>query len=203
MSTPVDLREVPRDPAPRTEAQGAQEQRAPLRPAKERTGSGVVPVVGVLLSLCLLGLSVVLVHDALLLLGAYGGTPWLQTAVDTASGTAPATWTAPVGAALALLGLWLLTRAFARRRRHEVRLRSRTAVAVQPRDVARLSSAAARDVDGVLSARTSATRRAVAVSVTTTGGASVREAVQRAVTDRLSPLERSPSVSVRVEEGQR
>jgi len=194
VSSPVDASALA--PAP-------QDDRAPLRPAKERTGSGVVPLLGVLLSLCLLGVSVVLVRDALVLLAAISGTPWLQTAVETVSGTAPATWMVPAGVALGLLGLWLLSRAFARRSREELRLRSRTAVTTRPRDVARLSSAAARDVDGVLGARTSASRRSVTVAITTTGGASVGDAVQRAVTDRLAPLERSPSVRVRVEEGQR
>ncbi|WP_299037834.1 DUF6286 domain-containing protein [uncultured Pseudokineococcus sp.] len=193
MSSPVDAGAM----APRTE-----DERAPLRGAKERTGSGVVPVLGVLMSLLLLGLAVALVRDALVLLGVLGGAPWLQTAVEAVRGTAPATWTAPAGAALALLGLWLLSRAFARRSRDELRLRSRTAVTTRPRDVARLSSAAARDVDGVLRARTSATRRAVSVAVTTTGGESVGAAVQQAVTDRLAPLERRPSVRVRVEGGQ-
>lgn len=192
MSSPVDASAL---------ARHQDGERGPLRAAEERTGSGVVPVLGVVLSLCLLGLAVVLVRDALVLLGPLGGAPWLQTVVEVLRGTAPSTWMLPAGVALALLGLWLLTRAFARRRRSEVRLRSRTAVALRPRDVARLSSAAAREVDGVLRARTSASRRSVTVAVTTTGGESVTGEVQRAVTDRLAPLERSPSVRVRVEEG--
>jgi len=194
VSTPVPAPAASRDQAP---------ERAPLSAAKERTGSGSVPVVGIVLSLCLLALSAVLVRDALVLLGVLGGTPWLQTAVGAVSGTVPATWMVPAGVALGLFGLWLLTRAFARRRRTEVRLRSRTAVTTTPRDLARLSSAVARDVDGVLGASTAATRRAITVTISTTGAGSVREAVEQQVADRLAPLERSPSVRVKVEEGRR
>lgn len=178
-------------------------RREPMRPAAERTGSGLVPVVGVLLALCTLALGVVAVHDGLVALGTLSGPAWLEEAVLGVRGTAPETWMVPVGVALALLGLWLVRVALARRTRSEVRLRSRTAVAVEPRDVARLASTAARGVDGVLGATSSADRRKVVVRVTTTGDAQVQQTVQQVVAGRLSAIERTPAVRVRVEGGQR
>ncbi|MEJ5946631.1 DUF6286 domain-containing protein [Pseudokineococcus basanitobsidens] len=173
--------------------------REPLRAAGERTGSGPVPVVGALLALLALALGVVLVRDALVVLGALGGEAWLAQLVDVVAGTAPATWLVPVGVAVALVGVSLLSVALGRRTRTEVRLASRTAVTTEPRDVARLSSSVARDVDGVLGARTSAGRRSVVVRVSTTGDPAVPDAVQRAVAERLGVLQRTPSVRVRVE----
>lgn len=179
-------------------------RREPMRGAPERTGSGVVPVVGVLLALCLLALAVALVQHGLVALGIIGGPAWPQVLVEGVRGTAPATWMVPVGVLLALVGLWLaLGVALGRRTRSEVRLRSRTAVSLEPRDVARLASSAARDVDGVLGARSSADRRKLVVRVQTTGEASTAGAVQRAVADRLRAVERQPAVRVRVEGGDR
>ncbi|MEJ5914685.1 DUF6286 domain-containing protein [Pseudokineococcus sp. 1T1Z-3] len=174
---------------------------SPLRPAGERTGSGQVPLVGILLALLVLALGVVLVRDALVTLGALGGQPWFAQLVDVVAGTTPATWMVAVGVALALLGIALVAVAFRRRTRTEVRLRARTAVTTEPRDLARLSSSVARDVDGVLGARTSASRRSVVVRISTTGDAGTSDAVKNAVTQRLSVLERTPTVRVRVEGG--
>ncbi|WP_298991365.1 DUF6286 domain-containing protein [uncultured Pseudokineococcus sp.] len=193
----------PRQQSPQQQG-GAGGGREPMRAAPERTGSGAVPVVGVLLALCLLALAVALVQHALVALGAIGGPAWPQVLVEGVRGTAPATWMVPVGVVLALVGLWLVLRvALGRRTRSEVRLRSRTAVSVEPRDLARLASSAARDVDGVLGARSSADRRKVVVRVQTTGEASVPGAVQQAVAERLRAVERQPSVRVRVEGGDR
>lgn len=177
--------------------------RTPLRPAKQRTGSGAVPVLGVLLALCVLALAAVLVRDGLVLLGAFGGTPWTDTAVGAVSGTAPATWLAPAGVAVALLGLYLVVASLGRRTRKEVRLRRAPAVTITPRDVARLASAVARDVDGVATARSTASRRAVDVTLSTTGEPTVGDAVKDAVTRRLSVLDPSPRVRVRVLGGDR
>lgn len=196
MSSPVT--------APADRSSGPSSAREPLRAAPERTGSGLVPVVGVLLSLCLLALSVALVQHALVALGVIGGPAWPQALVEGVRGTAPATWMVPVGVALALLGLWLALRvALGRRTRHEIRLTSRTAVTTEPRDVARLASTTARDVDGVLGAKSSADRRRVVVTVATTGDADVPAAVAQAVSERLAVLERTPAVKVRVEGGDR
>lgn len=205
MSSPTQQQPVVEQDDRSAARQGASRGgREPMRGAPERTGSGAVPVVGVLLALCLLALAVALVQHALVALGAIGGPAWPQVLVEGVRGTAPATWMVPVGVLLALVGLWLVLRvALGRRTRSEVRLRSRTAVSVEPRDVARLASSAARDVDGVLGARSSADRRKVVVRVQTTGEASVPGAVQQAVADRLRALERQPSVRVRAEGGDR
>lgn len=204
MSTPVQQPAAPAPAGGGGDSGGGGGEAVPMRGARERTGSGLVPVVGILLALCTLGLGVVAVHDGLVALGTLSGPAWLQAAVEAVRGTTPETWMVPVGVALALLGLWLALRvALGRRTRHEMRLRSRTAVSVEPRDVARLASTTAREVDGVLGAKSSAERRKVVVRVTTTGDPGVSEAVERAVTERLALIERAPSVRVRAEEGNR
>ena len=66
------------------------------------------------------------------------------------------------------------------------------------RDVAVLASAAARDVDGVLDARTTATARTVTVDVRTTGDPATSERVRSGVTELLQLLASPPTVKVRV-----
>lgn len=167
----------------------------PMRPARERTGSGLVPVLAAVLALALLALAVVLVRDALVALGAVGGEPWLPAAVGSLDGTAPSAAVVAVGAVAALLGLWLLAQALRRRTRRSVAVASQTGVFTGTRDVARLASGAARQVDGVVDARSTATRRSVDVRVGATGV--VEDLVTAAVTERLSVLDPAPRVRVR------
>jgi hypothetical protein len=63
-------------------------------------------------------------------------------------------------------------------------------------DAARLAASAADDVDAVLSARASASRRSVTVTVTALEGDDVTDAVRAAVTERLAPLAQPLSVRV-------
>lgn len=171
-------------------------QRTPMRPAKSPTGAGPVGVVGPLLAVLLGGLGVVLLHDALVAAGAMTGS-WLQPATRSLVGVRPAGWMVPAGLVLALLGLWLLLTALRRRTRRTLALDSRTGAFIGTGDLARRASAAAQDVDGVLSASSSATRRTVTVQVTTTGDASIPGAVRDSVTAGVSTLAAPPRVRVR------
>ena len=97
---------------------------------------------------------------------------------------------------VALLGLWLVVVALGRRVRTRLAVTSSTGTTIGVNDAARLAASAADDVDRVLSARASATRKNVTVTVTTLEGDDVTEAVRSAVTERLSPLEQPLSVRV-------
>ncbi|MFB9377588.1 DUF6286 domain-containing protein [Kineococcus gynurae] len=169
---------------------------AGLAPAPAPTGSGPIGVVGPVLALLLLAVGVLLVRDALVAGGAIGGSAILPAAVDGARGFAAETWLVAVGVVVVLIGLWLVVTALRPRSRRTLPLRSATNTFLHTSDLARLASGAARDVDGVLSASTSASRSKVTVSVQATGP--VDDEVRRAVTAAVGVVNPPPRVSVRV-----
>ena len=171
---------------------------APMRAATQKSGSGPVGVLGPVLAVLLLALGALLLRDALVAAGAFAGSPWLPAAADALEGFAPVTWLIPAGIVVALIGLWLLVTALRPRSRKTLPLTSQTGVFLHTRDVARLASGAAGDVDGVLDASSTATRKKVFVAVHATADAGLRESVTAAVTERLAPLQSPPRVDVTV-----
>lgn len=177
----------------------------PLAAAKPPVGPGAITAVGVILAAGVLCLGVVGIHDALVPSGLVAGAPWIGSAVGGVNGLQPAAWMIPAGAALVALGVWALVTALRPRPRTTVALTARTGVYLRPRDVARLGRSAAEDVDGVTSAKVSAARRTVTVTVRATSPGQVAEHVNAAVTAALSALASPPKIRVRVasEEGSR
>ncbi len=173
-------------------------ERAPMQAADQKSGSGPIGVIGPILAVLLLALGVLLLRDALVAAGAFSGTPWLSAGVDGLKGFAPVWWLIPVGIVVALIGLWLAVTALRPRSRKTLPLTSRTGVFLHTRDIARLASGAAQDVDGVLDVSSTATRRTVSVIVRGTAEAGLRESVTEAVAQRLSPLQSPPRVAVTV-----
>ncbi|WP_432561745.1 DUF6286 domain-containing protein [Kineococcus sp. SYSU DK003] len=169
-----------------------------MRPATQKSGSGPIGVVGPVLALLLTALGIVLLREALVTTGAVAGTRWLPAAAEGLRGFAPAWWLIPAGVVVALIGLWLLVTAVRPRSRRTLPLTSQTGIFLHTRDVARLASGAAGDIDGVLQASSSATRRKVSVSVHATTDQGLREAVTEAVTHSLAPLRTPPRVAVTV-----
>lgn len=159
-----------------------------FQPAATATRAGRVGWWGVALALLLVLLGLVVVREALVAAGRVDGEPWLAPLVDRADGLEPSAVVAIVGAVLALLGLWLVVIALGRRVRTRVAVTSSAGTTIGLRDVARLAASAADDVDRVLSARASATRRAVTVTVTALEGDDVADTVRAAVAERLTPL---------------
>lgn len=183
-------------PTPTTSAPTGTGGRPAMPAAPGASGSGRIGVVGPVLAALLLATGLLLLREALVVLGATSGAPWLPAAAEGLRGLGPAWWLVPAGVAVALVGLWLLVSALRPRSRRTLPLTSGTGVFLHTRDVARLASGAAREVDGVLSASATATRRTVSVKVH--GTADVREEVTRAVTETLTPLRTTPRVDVRV-----
>ena len=174
---------------------------AAMDAAKTPVGVGAIALVGIVLALLLTALGVVAVREALLAAGVLTGTAWQAPAGPSVRGLAAASWMVPVGAVLVLFGLWLLVAALRPRPRTATTVTSATGVFLRPKDVSRLAQTAAEQVDGVLAADVSATRRAVRVRVRGTGAADVNEHVRAAVARRLSALDRPPTVNVSVEGG--
>lgn len=171
-------------------------------PARDASRTARAGVLGVVLAVLVVALGVLCVREALVADGRIDGTPWLVPAVDQLDGLAPSVAVAALGVAVTLLGLWLVLQAFGRRRRTRLPVSTAGGVAAPSGvtigvvDAARLARVAALDVDDVLAARATATRRTVTVTVTVPPGAQVGGPVQAAVAHQLAPLSAPPSVKV-------
>ena len=179
------------DPSPTAKGVTLASGRAPVAAPAAAT-------VGVLVALLVLGAGVVGVRDGAVGAGWLDGAYWTRTAAQHIDGLTPQVWMIPVGALLALVGLWWVLAALKPRRRTAVALVADSAVWVRPRDLAHLAAATADAVPGVTHTSTSAKRRRVSVTVDTTSSdtTAVRTEVTEAVTDRLAVLDSIPRVKV-------
>jgi len=174
---------------------------SPVEPTAGRTPTATPAAApwAVLLALVVLALGVVGIRDALVAAGAFGGSSWTKNTANAIDGLTARTWMIPAGIGLAVLGLWWLLAALKPRKRTEISLSGTPGAWMRPGDLARLVQPTVENVEGVVSASTSATRRTVTVKATTTARDSteVRTAVTEAVGDRLSALRRAPRVKVK------
>jgi len=174
---------------------------SPVEPTAGRTPSAAPAAApwAVLLALVVLALGVVGIRDALVAAGAFGGSSWTKNTANAIDGLTARTWMIPAGIGLAVLGLWWLLAALKPRKRTEISLSGTPGAWMRPGDLARLVQPTVENVEGVVSASTSATRRTVTVKATTTArdSAQVRTALTDAVGDRLSALRRAPRVKVK------
>ncbi|WP_028049454.1 DUF6286 domain-containing protein [Cellulomonas sp. URHD0024] len=164
-------------------------------PAPAATRAGRVGWVGVVLSLLVVALGVVVIRDALVIGGQVEGETWLLPVIDDADGLEPSVASTAVGVVVALLGLWLVFVALARRVRTRVPL-DVPGVTIGIADLARMASSAASDVPYVLSAHSTARRKSVSVSVTALEGDDVDADVRAALQERLSRLATPVTVHV-------
>lgn len=168
-----------------------------MRAARQQTGAGRIGVVGPILAILLTAIGVVLLHDAISEADTRPGRSWLAALADGLNGFEAEWWLIPSGVAAALIGLWLIITALRPRSRKTLAVTSATGVFLHTRDIARLASAAADDVDGVLSAHSVVGRRAVTVTVESET-AGVADRVQEAVAQRLAALAEPVKIKVRV-----
>ena len=172
--------------------------RPAMQAAGQQTGAGRIGLLGPLMALALTAIGFVLLHDAIAEADDRPGRTWLAALVNGLDRHTAEWWMIPAGAGLALLGVWLIVTAVRPRSRRTLAVNSATGVFLRTRDVARLASAAADDVDGVLSAGSVATRRAVTVTVESDRDG-VADLVRDTVGHRLSALASPPKVKVRVQ----
>ncbi|MGX6607096.1 DUF6286 domain-containing protein [Micromonosporaceae bacterium Da 78-11] len=173
----------------------------PARPAmvaaRQQTGAGRIGLLGPVMAMLLTAIGVVLLHDAIAAADTRPGRTWLAAVLDGADRATAEWWMIPAGVGIALLGVWMIITALRPRSRKTLAVTSQTGVFLRTRDVARLASAAADDVDGVLSASSVASRRTVMVTVES-DREGVAELVRDTVGRRLSALVSPPKVKVRV-----
>lgn len=154
--------------------------------------------IAVLLGLVMIGTGALGVRDALVAVGWISGRQWLPLAIGAVDGLALATWMVPAGAALAVVGLTMMVIAVLPRRRTAVPLIAETPVYLARTDIAKIASAAALGIPGVLAARSTTTRRRAVVRCRVTGSEQqVRAEVADAVAAELSALRTAPRLIVR------
>ncbi|MCG7284538.1 DUF6286 domain-containing protein [Cellulomonas sp. ACRRI] len=166
------------------------------RPARR---AGAARATGLVLAVLLVLVGLVLVREALASasLGLDPSQAWLPDLLRSVDGRPVDSTVALVGGVLALLGILLLVAAW-RTGPADVAVRAAPAARLGPEDLARLSSATAEDVDGVLRVSSTATPRSVQVRVLGTGAPGLAEEVRTAVEDRLAGLDPVPRVRVAV-----
>ncbi|GAA4843424.1 hypothetical protein GCM10023221_21980 [Luteimicrobium xylanilyticum] len=169
------------------------------RPAQFRPRSGAVRWVGAVLALVVLGAAVVAVQSALASWGVLAGDGWVVEAARWADGRDGRGHVPTIAGVVALIvGVVVLVVAL-RRRRPETALRRAPGLYVEPRDVARLASAAASPVGEVLDVSSVASPRRVVVHVVTLDPSGAHAEVRGAVAERLATLEVPPRIEVRAD----
>ncbi|WP_157018373.1 DUF6286 domain-containing protein [Cryptosporangium arvum] len=168
-----------------------------MRAARQQTGAGRIGAVGPVFAILLTATGVVLLHDALSEVDSAPGRTWLAALADGLDGFSAQWWLIPAGVAVALIGMWLIVAALRPRSRRSLAVVSETGVFLRTRDVARLASAAADDVDGVLAAHSVAGRRSVTVTVDS-DVPGIADRVRETVDRRLDALVEPMAVKVRV-----
>lgn len=155
----------------------------------------------IFLGLLLLALAVVAGRETWLVATDANASSWVTPVTDLVARENLETWMVWAGVAAVVVGLIFLIVAFKPRRKTHMRLESeRSSVWLRAVDVARRSSAVARQVPGVAAARTQATDKNVKITVNgDTEDPALAPRVEEAVSQALQELSSTPRVSVTVE----
>jgi hypothetical protein len=159
----------------------------------------------VVVGLVLLSTAGVAVRDVLLLNGTLTGDQLLPPVFEWFATVHNEPWMLWAGIGCALVALFFLAVTVRPRRRTHMSFGRGSELYARPVDIARLSTAAARRIPGVLSARTVTTRKKIAVTVVTAvtpeSADTIRERVTTQVSELSSLLDPSPGVEVTVTRG--
>ncbi|MDX1890723.1 DUF6286 domain-containing protein [Mycolicibacterium sp. 050158] len=179
----------------RTSSSADDQAATPLTPAKAPVAAPAAGYVGTLIAVLLLGLGVVGLRDGAVAAGWLDGMSWTASTVGWLDGLSFAGWMIPVGVVAVLIGVWSVLSALRPRRRTATAVNAQSSVWIGPADLARLATAVAEDVPGVLRARSTATLRKITVTAHTTGGsgatgidAAVADSVRHAVAILREPV---------------
>lgn len=157
----------------------------------------------ILLGLVLLAAGGVAVHDLLVVRGTIHTRQLLSPVYDWIADVTYADWVLPAAIGFALVALILLVATLRPRARTHLSFGEDAALYARPVDVARMSTAAARQAGGVLRASTVATRKRITVTATTAAGDQAeRNAVSAAVSEQVghlaAMLDPEPAVIVKI-----
>lgn len=159
----------------------------------------------VLLGLVLIGATAVIVRDILIVTDTVGGTQLLPPVFNWFAEVHYEPWMLWAGIGCAIVALIFLIVTLRPRSRTHLSFADDTALFARPVDVARLSTAAARRVPGVLTARSVATRKKISVTVETAvtpdSAGAIRDSVAAQVTELAEHLVSTPTVDVSVSAG--
>lgn len=173
---------------------------APGRPPVAAPAAGYV---GALIALLMLAIGAVALRDAAVHFGWLRGTAWTDTAVSGLDGLAYQPWMLFAGIVAIVIGLWCVSAALRPRRRTALAAPAKTSVWIGKADLARLASAAATSVPGVLDSRASASLRTVKVTADVTGSdPAMKAAITTAVTETIGGFTKTtPRIKVRTRTG--
>ncbi|KAA0018945.1 DUF6286 domain-containing protein [Antrihabitans cavernicola] len=172
-------------------------------PAKKPAASPIAAPIATLTSLALITLSVIAFREFLIERGAVGGRPWIRNTFEWISRLGWQGWMLPAAIGAVIVGLLLLYTALAPRGRTHLAAKDSPELWLRPTDAARLSTAAALRVPGVLSAQTTVGKRVARISAVTdsTDSTTVAESVRSNVVGVLDGLDSPPRVKVSVHKG--
>ncbi|QNG20034.1 hypothetical protein G4H71_14360 [Rhodococcus triatomae] len=168
-----------------------------LRTGREPVRPAAAGYVGALVAIALLAVGVIALRDAAVSTPWLDGERWIDSGVRAVDGASPRTWMVPVGVLLAVAGVLALVVAVKPRGKVGTAVSTTTGVWIEPRDIARLATATAESVPGVVEARSTATRRKVSVLVTTSDDSVDTNPVEDAVNQAFSAMETPPKVRIR------
>lgn len=158
----------------------------------------------VLLGLVLLAATAVIVRDILVLNGSVSGRQLLPPVFEWFATVHSESWMLWAGIGCSVAALFFLIVSVRPRRRTHIAFGGGSQLYARPVDVARFSTAAARRVPGVLSARTVMTRRKILVKVVAgvpESAETVRSQVTAHVSELADLLEPAPGTGVTVTPG--
>ncbi|AHW64820.1 Putative membrane protein [Corynebacterium glyciniphilum AJ 3170] len=159
----------------------------------------------IVLGLVLLGVTAVIIRDVLILNDSVSGRQLLPPVFAWFATVQNESWMLWAGIGCALVAAFFLLVSVRPRRRTHMAFGDGSELYARPVDVARLSTATARRVPGVLSAHTVATRKKISVKVVTAVTPESTETIRARVSTHVSELsallDPAPNVQVTVTPG--
>lgn len=167
-------------------------------PAKKPVASPAAATIGTLASIGLIALSLIGFREFLIERDIIGGRPWIRNTFEWISRLSWQSWMLPAAIAALIAGGLLLYAALAPRGSTHLQAKDSPQLWLRPTDAARLSTAAALQVPGVLSASTTVSKRVAKVTAHTDSADSttVAESVREHVSDALAGMDSPPKVKV-------
>ena len=156
--------------------------------------------LAVLIGLLLVAAAVVAGRDLYIRYTDVEWQPWVSAATGWIGDLTYRAWMLPAGIAALIIGLLLIWAAIRPRTKTHRELTSEVAVWMRPVDVARMCTASAQRVPGVMGAHTVARKRSIDVTVIgNTADQRLREELQQSLQPLASLVAGSPRLNVQVQ----